>query len=465
MFNIQKRLAYWQTLLEEGQEKALLQLFQEAPNVEVAEFLAKLPSVQCYAFFLELHQDMQASLFNYFSAEKRAEVYDQMPIGLFAKLFEQMSSDVRADFYEQLNTHQQMLLLPHLSRKVRKDVLTLSAYAKDKVGSIMSTDFVEISNKMTVSQILEKLRKLSPSKKMMYFLYVTDSDRKLVGIVDLKELVLADPSEKITNLTYETLVFVNLDDEKEKAVHTIEKYDLVALPILNKEGQLVGILNYDDAMDEIREEEKEDMERFMGIMSDDERSYMEISSYHHFRYRIGWIVSLFALGTFASMFIHNYEAWAKQIFPTLFFSLIHSIADTGGNVGSQAAMMVVHAITLGHINLKKWLNVIYKEIKVGIMISFILFICSLVKVWVLITFFDKDTAANALPLWTQSMIFATTIALQVISSTLIGASLPLIMKKLGKDPNLAASPAITTLVDLTGIIIYFNVAAYFLNIT
>ncbi len=456
--DVQKRFANWRHLLKNKTHKELLIALGEAPLVEVAEFLAEQKLGDCIDLFLLLKQDTQATLFGHFHENKQLELYNALQGRAFAPIFGKMSSDLRADFYLSLADKQRFQLLPFLEHKVRQDVITLSGYSSDQAGGIMNTDFIVLDNKMTAKEALEKIRQTTSTKKMLYFLYVVDEHMKLISIVDLKDLIMASPATQIADFANETFVAAHLYEDRESVARKVEKYDLPVIPIINETEQLVGIVSYDDAIDVIRAEETEDMELFMGIRPHKEDHYLKISSVDHFYQRIGWVSGLFILSVCSSLIIHSYEATLqKWHFLALY---LPTISDTGGNVGSQAATMVIRALSLGQITLKNWLSIIYKEGKVALFLAFILFFLSFIKVFILSTIFS-DQDEWILDSTKIAFTISLSIAFQTFTSTLIGATLPLLMKKLGKDPAAAASPAITTLVDISGLFIYLGMATLF----
>ena len=461
ILDIQKNSTFLKSLLHEGKQEELWKALQDTPLPDVAEFLAEQPPSILKDLFLLFDQEKQASLFDYFHINKQIEVYNALPIRVFSGIFQKMHSDTRADFYLELLEEQRMKLLPYLPKAVRRDVLTLSGYPEDKAGGIMSTDFVMVYGNMTVEEALAKIRQEAPSKKLMYCLYVVDENIHLTGIVDLKDLIMSDPKTSINALKNDNIICANLYDDKESVAHKIEKYDLMAIPILNGDGQVVGIVSYDDAIDVIRDEQTEDMERFMGIIPIGHRNdYLHTSSVQHFKQRMGWVAGLFFLGTFVVMIMHRYEKMFQSL-PFLAFYL-PLMSDTGGNVGSQSATMVIRSLALGEVTLKNWIKIVYKEAKVACMLALMLFFLCFIKVsavdW--ISKWYCNQSANWDEICKIALTVSIAITLQVISATLLGATLPLLIKRLGKDPALAASPAITTIADLSGILIYLHIASF-----
>ncbi|MEL6152566.1 MAG: CBS domain-containing protein, partial [Bacteroidota bacterium] len=237
-----KSLAHWTQLLEQHQQEVLLMHLREAPTVEVAEFLTQQPVQQLLTLFVGLPDELQGIVFAEFEAEQQQLLYHHMGKKEFATLFAHIPSHERSEFYQRLNDREQTRLLPYLTKKVREDVITLSAYPPETAGGIMSTDFATVLSGMTVKQATKKLREDSPSKKMIYYLYVVDEDMQMLGFVSLKDLIMAAPDAQVASLLHENFIYAEVDDDRESVAQKIEKYDLVALPILNEEQQLVGIV-------------------------------------------------------------------------------------------------------------------------------------------------------------------------------------------------------------------------------
>jgi magnesium transporter len=446
-------LVQWTQLLAQQQEAQLVTLLCDAPIIEVAEFLAQQPPQRLLALLRRLPQELQGAIFADFEEEQQLALYQALNKKDFAGIFSHIPSHQRAEFYQQLRDKEQVQLLPYLSKKIREDVIALSSYPPETAGGIMSTDFATVIEDMTVKQAIQKLREDSPSKKMIYYIYVVDKNIQMLGFVSLKDLIMAAPDEKVASVLHENFVYAEVNDDRESVAQQVEKYDLVAIPILNEEKQLVGIVRYDDAMDVIRAEETEDMEKFMGIVSnEDSADYLKSSSFQHFKKRVIWIVGLFIASILSEVIIHKHEALLGRL--TVLALYLPMIAGAGGNAGSQAATVVIRAISLGQVTLRNWLGVILKEAKVAFLLAFCLFFLAFLKVMIL----SGNVVLENHNAYRLAFAIALSLSLQVITSTVLGAALPLIAKYFNGDPAVAASPAITTLVDITGMAIYFAIA-------
>jgi magnesium transporter len=325
----------------------------------------------------------------------------------------------------------------------------------------MTTDFATIFVDMNAAEAMAKIRKDAPSKDMIYYIFVVDHSMVLKGLVTLKELVMHDPKEKVIEMINEFFVFAEVNEDRESVAQKIEKYDLFAIPVLNSLNQLVGIVSHEEAMDVIRKEQTEDLERIMGIMpSDDDQDYMQTSSFHHFKKRAIWLVSLAAIGILSGMIIHEYQSILENFIILAMY--MPMMAATGGNTGSQAATVVIRSLSLGEIEDKDWMKIIFKEAK----ISFMLSACVAVLTYLKIAFLSYHSLLpKNFTLSYLGIIISVAIAIQVVTSAVIGAGLPLAVRRLGGDPAVVASPAISTIVDITGLLIYFTVATLALGVS
>lgn len=447
------QLRSWKQLLEQGQESELLALLSRAPVVGVADFLAQQATADLLALLAQLPVEMQGAVFAEFDEQRQQAVYQLASKRDFATIFSHMPSSDRADFYQQMNDREQAKLFPYLTKRVREDVIVLSAYPPKTAGGIMSTDFATVLGEMTVKQAIRKLREDAPSKKMIYYIYVVDENMRMIGFVSLKDLIMNASTTQVTSILHHNFVYATVTEDQEAVAKRLEKYDLIAMPILNEEQQLVGIVSYDDAMEVIRLEQTEDMEKFMGIVSQETATdYLSMPSWQHFQKRVTWIVGLFITGFLSSLVIHRNKAILERI--TVLAVYLPMMADTGGNAGSQAASVVIRALSLGQVSLSNWLGIIFKEAKIGLWLALSLFLLAFLKVRILAGHISMEHHS----IYKLAFTIGLALSLQVITATIIGATLPLVAKYFNGDPAVAASPAITTIVDITGMSIYFAIA-------
>lgn len=450
-----------QNLDETGQTEELVEMFEELPTPDVVEFLEDKPVQDIISYLSELDVEDQGRIFSDFAMDLQlqiARIFDPKKV---ANIFRHMYSDIRADLYQQLEKEEQIKLLPYLDKKTREDVIILSAYPPETAGGIMNTDFATIYEGMSVAQAMAKIRHDAPSKDMVIYIYVVDDAMVLKGFVTLKDLVLADPETKIDDLIDEFYVYAEVNEDRESVAKKVEKYDLAAIPVLNSLDQLVGIVGHNDALEVIRAEQTEDMERLAGVIpSSEDEGYLETPSLKHFQRRVGWLVGLAAMGILSGMIISEYQGVLEKFLILAMY--MPMMAATGGNTGTQAATVIIRAMSLGDVSNSDWLKVVLKELKISALLS----ICVAALTYLKIVYLSfQGLAPESFTIGFVGMTISLAIAIQVITSAVIGAGLPLIVKRNGGDPAVVASPAITTLVDITGLLIYFSVASWLLKVT
>ncbi len=450
----------WEKLSDHQFLREMIPQLKKMPLVEVSEILEEHDEDTILKVLDYFEEDEQAKIFTGFEIKRQLTFFQKTSKRRFAPIFENMPSDDRCDLFQHMVQEEQAAILPYLSKPVREDVIRLSAYPPETAGGIMSTDFATIQSSMTVESAMAKVRRDSPSKKMIYYVYVVDYQMKMVGFVSLKDMIMAKPTQLISEILHENFVFARVADDREEVARKIEDYDLLAIPVLNMKDQLVGIVTHDEAIEVIRAEHTEDMEKFMGIMQENaDLDYMQTSSMQHFRKRVVWIVSLAAVGIISGMIIHRFESTLEALIILALY--MPMVADTGGNSGSQAATVIVRALALGQIKPTHWIKIIYKEFR----ISFLIAICLGLLAFGKVLFLSWETSVpEEYTLYQLAFVIALALSLQVVTATCIGAGLPLLVRRFGGDPAVAASPAITTVVDITGLLIYFSVTVYLLGL-
>lgn len=447
-------------LVQDNDLEKLKEALQDFPPAHVVDFLNEKSDTDIVHFLKLLDNEESGIIFSYFPTEKQYEISQIVDKRTFSDIFTNMYSDSRADLFQEFSKEEQIEILPFLDKKTREDVIVLSAYPPETAGGIMSTDFATILINMTCQQALAKVRHDAPSQKMIYYLYVVNDDMEMLGIITIKDLIMSDPKDIVRDYLNENFIFVDVNDDRELVAQKIEKHDLVAIPVLNSLKQLVGIVSHEGAIDVIRAEHTEDMEKFMGIVpSEDEATYLGTSSIEHFKRRVVWLVSLAAVGLISGVIVHQYQNVLEQMIILALY--MPMMTATGGNTGSQAATVVIRAIALDQARDTDWLQILVKETK----ISFMLSICVGGLVFIKISYLSSISLLPPnMSFEFIGFIISLSIGMQVMTSAIVGAGLPLLVRKLGGDPAVAASPAITTTVDITGLLIYFTIASYALNL-
>lgn len=426
----------------------------------VAELLDAMENPEIWKILHMLDVPLRAEIFSNFELYKQVELATGQNRKDMADLLEEMPPDDRADLVHKMDDTLREEILPLVAKAEREDIRKLIAYKEGTAGAVMSTDYAVLKSEIGISQAIEQLRLQAPGKETIYYVYIVDEVRKLIGFVSLKDLIMARPNQSIKDVMHHDVLKANLNDDQEAVVGLIEKYDLIAIPIVDDNECIVGIVTHDDALDIIRQEQTEDMEKFMGIAGRHEiGDYLNTSSWKHFSKRACWIVGLAALGLVSGMIIHSFEATLmNMIILALYMPMV---ADTGGNTGSQSATVVVRALALGQLRPSDFLKVLFKELKVSFLLALILGLLSFGKV-VFLSRGSEMPLGFSLPRIAAAI--AVALGFQVITATLIGAVLPLIAARFKQDPAVVASPALTTIVDITGLLIYFTTAKLLLGI-
>jgi magnesium transporter len=447
-------------LLAKNEVETIQKFCQQNHPGTVAELISGLEPAETWQVLHLLDPPLRAEIFSFFDLNKQVELATGPSRNDMARLLEEMAPDDRADLVQKLDEALLEEILPLVAKAEREDIRKLAAYEERTAGAVMSTDYAVLRPEMTVSQAIEQLRIQAPSKETIYYIYVVDENRKLIGFVSLKDLITAKPTQLVQEIMHQDAIHACVNDDQEAVARLIEKYDLIAVPIVDENNVLVGIVTHDDAIDIIRQEQNEDMEKLMAIAGSHEiADYLRTPWWKHFSKRVYWIVGLAALGLFSGMIIHSFEQTLMNLLILALY--MPMVADTGGNTGSQAATVVVRALALGQLRPKDFLKVLFKELQVSLGLAAVLGLLSFGKVMYL-------SRGSEIPLGYSltkiAFAIAVALGLQVITATLIGAGLPLLVARFKHDPAVVASPALTTIVDITGLLIYFCTAKILLGV-
>ncbi len=447
-------------ILHTGKKEELQFFLEDIHPALAAEFLAALEIPELIKILGWLEIGLATDIFTNLPREDQISIIQKATTDEIGDILDLMPPDDRADLFNELNDDEQEKMLPAMDSEEREDLEHLAAYPEGTAGSVMTTDFITLSPAMTASEAIEKLRSEAPRRETIYYSYCVDEQGRLIGFVSLKDLILARSDETIIEFMHTEVFSIRSDLDQEEAARVIQKYDLIAIPVTSKEGLLEGIITHDDAIDIITEEHTEDMEKLMAITGSHEASaYLKTSSFIHFRNRAGWLIALSAVGMISGSIIHSYEDTLNRFMILALY--MPMIADSGGNAGSQASTVVIRALALQEIIVSDIWKVIWKEIRISLMLAGILGLMAWGKVMFLSSGTDIPTGVSLPQI---AGIIGLALGLQVVSSAIIGAVLPLSAARLKLDPALIASPALTTVVDITGLLIYFNIASYLLNL-
>lgn len=387
--------------------------------------------------FVEMESDCQKKLIHSFTDKELKEVMDEIYV------------DDAVDIIEEMPANVVKRILRAADVDTRKSINMILKYPDDSAGSIMTTEYVTLRRSMTVSEAIRHIRKTGVDKETIYTCYVTENN-KLRGIVSAKTLLLADEDEIIEDVMETNPIYVTTTEDKEAVAYNFDKYNFMALPVVDDEGRMVGIVTFDDAIDVLQDEAAEDIEMMAAIVPND-RPYMRTGVFETWRKRIPWLVLLMFLATFTGMIMSSFEkALEAQIVLAAFIPMI---MNTAGNSGSQASVTIIHSLSVGEIEYRDTLRVVWKEIRVAVVCGITLGIAIFLKCMLI----DRMGVSF-------SSVIALTVILAVFFAKLIGCLLPIGAKKIGFDPAVMASPFITTIVDALSLLIYFSVACTLLGI-
>ncbi len=410
------------------------------PDSHVA-FFRLLPKELASEVFVEIDSDMQEELINTFTDAELSAILDELYL------------DDTVDIIEEMPANVVKRLLRASSAGNRNVINRLLKYPKNSAGTIMTTEYVRFIGDMTVERALAHIRDVAIDKETIYTCYITDYQRHLVGIVTAKELLISPLETKLSDIMEDSVISVRTTDDREEAARIFEKYGFIALPVVDAEERLVGIITVDDAIDVIKMEADEDFAK-MSAVTPSEAPYMKTSAFSIWKARVPWLLILMFSATISSAILGGFEA----ALPGFLVIFVPMLMGTGGNSGGQASAMVIRGISVGEIAFSDILRVLWKEIRVGLACGATLGVVSFVKVLLV----DRLITGNPEITVTVAFIVSAALALTIFVAKLIGASLPLLAKNVGFDPAVMASPLITTLVDALSLVVYFAVASAFL---
>lgn len=421
-------------------------LLEEISNERKRMFLFRMLTKENAAeTFVELDGDTQERLIRSFSDSELKEVLDELYI------------DDAADIVEEMPASVVKRILKNTDHETREAINTILKYPEDSAGSIMTPEFVDLKRSMTVEDAFKRIRRTGVDKETIYTCYVTDESRHLLGVTTVKELLLHDSDNMIDELMETNVISVNTLDDQEKASALLSKYDFLALPVVDMENRLVGIITVDDVIDVLQEENTEDIQKMAAIVPTD-TPYLKTSVIETFKKRIPWLLLLMISATITSQILTTFENKLAAVATLIAF--IPMLMGTGGNSGGQSSVTIVRALSLGEISLKDIFKVVWKEVRVGAICGFVLAGVCFVK----LLLFDKYVLGNSDITVMIALVISLTILVEVIFSKIIGCCLPIIAKKCGFDPAVMANPFITTITDAVSLLIYISFASILLGI-
>lgn len=441
-------------LLEKKNYAAFMRAADEMNPVDAADFLALLPESKQLAVFRMFKKDVAADIFAELDPEIQEKIISTATDTEISGMIEDLYIDDAVDMLEELPANMVKKILQVAKPETRSVINKFLSYPEDSAGSIMTAEFIDLRGTMTVEQAIAHIRKTGNEKETVYVAYVTDNSRVLKGTIRLESLLFADGAVLISDVMDSDFVCAETLDDKESVAATISKYDLLALPVVDKERRLVGIVTVDDAIDVIEDEATEDIEMMAAITPTD-KPYLKTGVFETWKKRIPWLLLLMVSATFTGQIISGFEE-ALSGFPVL-IAFIPMLMDTGGNSGGQSSVTVIRGLALDEIHMRDIFKVIWKEFRVSIMCGVVLAVCNFVKILVVDNLVFHN---NVSP--TAALVVCLTLVVTVVVSKFIGCTLPILAKRIGFDPAVMASPFITTIVDAISLLIYFAFANMFL---
>jgi len=433
--------------LRDGDTDSILTYFEDQHSADIANLLASLDAGESGALLRLLPLDERADVFGYLDPDDQIEIGRALGRREFAKIVSEMSPDERADLFNRLPQEQQETLLPALAQAEREDIRKLASYPEGTAGAVMTSDYATLAPDLTAREALERLRIAAPDKETIYYAYVVDGERRLAGVVSLRDLILADATARVADIMDTNVIHARAEDSRADVARKIAKYDLIALPIINGGDALVGIVTQDDAMDVVEEEATKDF-RKAGAVGTLDTSLKEAGIGLLYRKRISWLVVLVFFNIFSGAGLSLFQNTIVSHVALVFY--LPLLIAGGGNAGAQASTLMVRALATGDVGLADWGQMLARELLVaaGLGVTMALAVASI-------------GVLRGGP--EIAIIVAATMVLVVIVGGLIGASLPFLLSRFNLDPASASAPLITSIADVAGVIIYLGIATAVLS--
>ena len=438
------------SLLNDGKFTEFIKEIDKMNAIDAAEYLDTVDNSELLKVFRLLKKDFAAEIFANLDSSRQEAIIISITDTEIKKLFNELYIDDTVDLLEELPASVVNRIIRLSTPETREEINRFLKYPPDSAGSVMTSELISVHSEMTVSEAAERIRNTGYEKETVYVIYVTDSTRILVGVIGLRDLVFSSANTLIKDIMNTSVIYSSTLDDKETVAALISKYDLLALPVVDSENRLVGIVTVDDAMDVIEEETTEDIE-IMAAISPTDKPYMKTGVFETFKKRIPWLLVLLVSATFTGSIIKFYEdALGATVALTAFIPML---MDSGGNAGAQASVTIIRGLSLGEIKLRDIFRIIWKEFRVSMLCGLVMTLVIFLKC----LYFDRVSIEIA-------AVVALTLLATIIIAKIIGCSMPILAKCLHLDPAVMASPFITTTVDALSLLIYFRIASLILKI-
>lgn len=445
-----KELEEIKFLLETKQYTRLRQKMGEMNTVDIAAALEELEEEDLLKIFRILPKSMAADVFSYLEVDSQQFIITSLSERDAAGIIDNLMADDATDLLEEMPANIVKKLLANANPETRRDINHLLRYPEDSAGSIMTVEYVDLKENMTVKDAIDRIRQIGLDSETINICYVLDAKRTLVGTVALRYLLTNPPDEVIGEIMHENVIYINTLMDQEEVARQFQKYDFTAMPVVDNENRLVGIITVDDIVDILQEEATEDMEKMAAIVPSD-KPYMKTGVFETWKKRIPWLLLLMISATFTGSIITSFEdALSVCVILTAYIPML---MDTGGNAGGQASVTIIRGLSLNEIEFSDALAVVWKEIRVALLCGVTLAVANFAK----LLLFDRVTI-------TVALVVCLTLMSAVLIAKVVGCMLPMLAKKIGFDPAVMASPFITTIVDALSLLIYFRIATLILHL-
>ncbi len=452
--DIQSELLHDQitSLLEDRRYLEIRDVFEDSNPADIAQVIEELPRKKQPLVFRILPKEDAAEVFAYFESDTQECIISAFTDQELKEVLDELYIDDTVDLIEEMPANVVRRILAVTPADMRKSINQILQYPDDSAGSMMTTEFVNLSRTMTVEEAFARIRRTGVDKETIYTCYVTERDRRLVGMISAKTLLLSDSDARIEDIMEENVISVSTHEDQETTVNLFNKYDFLALPVVDTENRLVGIITVDDAIDVLQEEITEDIEKMVAISPTD-KPYLRMGVWETFLKRVPWLILLMLTATISGYIITAYEDALVASGMVMLTAFVPMLMNTAGNSGSQASVTVTRGLSLDEIEFRDLPRVIWKELRISLLCGISLAIVSFAKMMI----FDGVN-------WMVAAVISITLILAVLAAKVIGCSLPIVAKKIGLDPAVMAGPFITTIVDALTLIVYFQIASYMLGI-
>ena len=453
-----------QELLLQKKYAEFIQEIDKCNPVDAADLLSQFPEDQVSRVFRLFKKDIAAEVFAELEPDVQELIIVHMTDREIGEMLEELYTDDAVDMLEEMPASVVKRIMKNATPETREEINRFLAYPEESAGSIMTSEFIDLRKNMTCEEAVTRIRRIGLDKETVYVAYVTDQKRVLEGVVVLKQLLFAEPSQLIGDIMNENVLYATTHDDREKVANMISHYGIIALPIVDKEKRLVGLVTVDDALEVIETEATEDIEKMAAMLPSD-KPYLKTTVWETWKQRVPWLLLLMLTATFTSTIITKYEAAiGTYAILTAFFPML---MGTGGNAGGQTSVAIIRALSLGEVELKNVFRVFWKELRVGVLCGATLAVATFVKVMAIdfrFQMYSTSTSGDVQNNLIIALAICATVFSAIIVAKAVGTLLPLGAKKVGLDPAVMASPFITTIVDTVTLMIYFTIASALLGI-